>query len=127
MGLPSNQGGCIDMENVAKQQEDKGIDWLDLEFWPENDFKVEGMQNNQHYGWVTQQLEANDREQVHRKHPIHHSLVQEHFAAAHAALSEFGQQNSEQAIAGIPGVSAAKICCLAVSRGAHHAMHKADA
>jgi hypothetical protein len=94
------------MENAVKQQEDKSIDWLDLEFWPESDFKLEGMQSNQHYGWVTQNLDACDRDQAHGKHQLDHSLVQEHFAAAHAALTEFGQQSGEQVIAGMPGVRA---------------------
>jgi hypothetical protein len=105
MGFPNDQGGSVDMESIAKPQEERGLDWLDLEFWPESDFKVEGMQQNQHYNWVPQHVNVGDHQEPHTQHQLQQTVGHEHLTAAHAAFSDFGQQRGDQAIAGIGGVS----------------------
>ncbi len=93
------------MEHTAKLQEERGLDWLDLEFWPENDFKVEEMQQNQHYNWVSQHVSVEDHQEPHTQHQLPQTVGHEHLTAAHAAFSDFGQHRGDQAIAGITGVS----------------------
>lgn len=105
MGCPNDQAGSVDMETAVKTQEERGLDWLDLEFWPESDFKVEGMQQNQHYSWVPQHVNVGDHQEPHSQHQLTQSVGHEHLTAAHAAFTDFGQQRSDQAIAGIAGVS----------------------
>ncbi|CAL8461855.1 g1386 [Coccomyxa elongata] len=94
------------METAVKTQEERGLDWLDLEFWPESDFKVEGMQQNQHYSWVPQHVNVGDHQEPHTQHQLAQSVGHEHLTAGHAAFTDFGQQRGDQAIAGIAGEQA---------------------
>ena len=93
----------LDMEVSAKPQEEKSIDWLDLEFWPESDFKVEAMQSNQTYDWVSHPVSTSDAQ---------HMLSNHHQAAprASAVSSEHSQRSA-------PG----PLC--AAQRGGVHAHH----
>lgn len=99
------------METIVKPQEEKGLDWLDLEFWPESDFKVEEMQQNQHYTWVPQHVSTSDRQDNHAQHHLQQTVGHEHLTAAHAPFSDFGQQRGDQAITGIGGVGCLDTTC----------------
>ena len=43
-GKPGGAAGGMDARGGPAEPE-KGLDWLDLEFWPESEFKVEEMQS----------------------------------------------------------------------------------
>lgn len=92
------------MDIVSKGSEDKSIDWLDLEFWPESDFKVERMQDNQAYGWLPQQLDDGERQQSHAQHHLA-SAVSQDLGPTHTGFAQYSQQRGD-ATAGISGVRA---------------------
>ncbi len=115
------------METAVKTQEEKGLDWLDLEFWPESDFKVEGMQQNQQYSWVPQHLNVGDHQEPHTQHQLTQSVEHEHLTAAHAAFADFGQQRGDQAIAAGVRLCPALENCSVVETSGHQPVGLAKA
>ena len=107
MGCPGGLRDANDMEVSAKPQEEKSIDWLDLEFWPESDFKVEAMQSNQTFDWVSQPGGSNETQHMHSNHhqpvpvpPQHHQST-----ANGAPLALFVQPREEESMPIIEVVS----------------------
>ena len=100
MGCPGGPRDGVDMEVSAKPQEDKSIDWLDLEFWPESDFKVEAMQSNQHFDWVSQPVGTSDEQHMHSTHHPPPPVAQEHHlgAANGDPLAVFVQPREEESM-----------------------------
>ena len=92
------------MDIASKASDDKAIDWLDLEFWPESDFKVERMQDNQAYGWLPQQLDDGERHQSHAQHHLA-SAVSQDLRPTHTGFAQYSQQRGDST-AGITGVRA---------------------
>ena len=101
MGCPGSLHDATDMEVSAEPLEEKSIDWLDLEFWPESDFKVEAMQSNQTYDWVAQHGGSSEAQHMHSNH--HHqppSVPQQHHQsiANGASLALFVQPREEESM-----------------------------
>ena len=92
------------MDIAERPSGDKGIEWLDLEFWPESDFKVEHM-DNQQFGWVAQQLDAAEHQQQHAQPNLDSAVTQEHLGPAHVAYGQY-QHRGDQTMVGISGVRA---------------------
>ena len=100
MGCPGSLHDATDMEFSAKPQEEKSIDWLDLEFWPESDFKVEAMQSNQTYDWVAQHGGSSEAQHMHSNHHQPPSVPQQHHqsTANGAPLARFVQPREEESM-----------------------------
>jgi len=110
MGCPGGLRDAIDMEVSAKPQEEKSIDWLDLEFWPESDFKVEAMQSNQNYDWVSQPVATGEGQHIHSNHHQAPSVPQQHHlsSANGAPLALFVQPSEEESMPIIEAVSSSQ-------------------
>lgn len=99
MGCPGGLRCAVDMEAPAKPHEEKSIDWLDLEFWPESDFKVEAMQSNQAFDWVSQPVSTAEGQPLASNHHQAHHMPQHNSSAANGAhLALFVQPRDEQAM-----------------------------
>ena len=97
MGCPGGLRCPVDMEAPAKPQEEKSIDWLDLEFWPESDFKVEAMQSSQIFDWVSQPVSSAEVQHLASNHHQAHNMPQHNSSAANGApLTLFVQPRDEQ-------------------------------